>query len=73
MIKQECKNCVHFQNLVCVKNYKNGYFNCAKFKALSTVNIESLEEQKRQAYIDGDTEKARGFQRQIDWFNHGLK
>jgi len=72
-MKKECKNCVHFQNSICVKNSKNGYFNCAKFKALPTGNIEGLEEQKRQAYIAGDTEKAREFQKQIDWFNHGLK
>jgi len=34
-MKINCTDCAHFKDGVCVKNSKNGYFNCKKFKAIS--------------------------------------
>lgn len=38
-MKPECKSCVHFKQNVCVKEQKNSYNQCKKFKAIPMSEI----------------------------------
>lgn len=59
MSKSICQECTHFKNEVCVKNEKNGYNNCKKWKAIPISEIQkeykqlliSRENPERLAYL----------------------
>ena len=58
-MRRECKDCTFFKNNLCIKNSKNGYFNCKKYKSISLEDLRkemmillvSKEDNDRLNYI----------------------
>lgn len=70
MSKKQCTNCTHFKNNVCVKNGKNGYFNCKKYKAIP---MEELIKERNSLLGSKDNPKRLEFlTNKIIEFNGGV-
>lgn len=50
-MKVHCIDCIHSTPTGCVKNSKNGYFNCKKYKAIP---IPVLEKERKALLISKD-------------------
>lgn len=68
-MKSICTDCTYFQKGVCIKNQKNGYNNCKKFKSIP---IPELQKEYKMLLVSGENNVRMLFlQKKLEDINGG--
>ena len=68
-MKVNCIDCLYLKENICLKNSKNGYFNCKKFKAIP---MDTLNKEMHNLMISGENEeRLKYLKEKISNFNGG--